>query len=116
LFFSLRKFRDCGSTSLTFAVVYFVIVVVIVIVSVSTTQCWFLAVLFSLLIQYTVGSTPWMGDQHVARPLDIHRTTQTQNERTKTSMLHVGFEPTGLEFERAKTVHASDRAAAVTDT
>lgn len=28
-------------------------------------------------------------------------------------MLRVGFEPTTPEFERAKTVHASDLAAAV---
>jgi hypothetical protein len=28
---------------------------------------------------YTVGRTPWTGDQPVARPLPTHRTTQTQN-------------------------------------
>jgi hypothetical protein len=27
---------------------------------------------------YTDGRTPWMGYQHVARPLPPHRTTQTQ--------------------------------------
>jgi hypothetical protein len=42
--------------------------------------------LFSFLILYTVGRTPWTGDQPVARPLPIHRTTQTQNKRTQTSM------------------------------
>jgi hypothetical protein len=41
---------------------------------------------FSFLIFYTVGRTPWMGDQPVARPLPTHRTTQTQNKRTQTSM------------------------------
>jgi hypothetical protein len=40
----------------------------------------------------------------------LHRTTQTQNKRTQTSMLWVGFEPTIPAFERAKTVHALDRA------
>jgi hypothetical protein len=35
--------------------------------------------LFSFLNLYTVDSTPWTGDQPVARPLPIHRTTQTQN-------------------------------------
>jgi hypothetical protein len=39
--------------------------------------------------------------------------TYTQNKRTQTSMLRVGFEPTIPVFERAKTVHALDRAAAV---
>jgi hypothetical protein len=33
---------------------------------------------FSFLILYTVGSTPWTGDQPVARPLPTHRTTQTE--------------------------------------
>jgi hypothetical protein len=33
----------------------------------------------SFLILYTVGRTPWMGDQAVARPLPAHRTTQIQN-------------------------------------
>jgi hypothetical protein len=30
---------------------------------------------FSFLIPYTVGRTPWTGDQPVARPLPTHRTT-----------------------------------------
>jgi hypothetical protein len=32
---------------------------------------------------YTVGTTPWTGNQPVARPLPTHRTTQTQNKRTQ---------------------------------
>jgi hypothetical protein len=63
------------------------------------------------LIIYTVGRTSWTGDQPVARPLPTHRTSQTQNKRTLTSMLRVGFEPTIPVFERAKTVHALDHAA-----
>jgi hypothetical protein len=39
--------------------------------------------------------------------------TQTQNKHKKTSMPRVGFEPTIPAFERAKTVHALDRAATV---
>jgi hypothetical protein len=39
---------------------------------------------FSFFILYTVGRTPWTGDQPVAGPLPTHRTTQTQNERTQT--------------------------------
>jgi hypothetical protein len=64
---------------------------------------------FSFLILYTVGKTPWTGDQTVVRPLPTHRTTQTQNKRTP----WVGFEPTIPVFERAKTVLASDRMATV---
>jgi hypothetical protein len=33
---------------------------------------------FCFLILYTVGRTPWTGDQPVARPLPTHRTAQTQ--------------------------------------
>jgi hypothetical protein len=66
---------------------------------------------FSFLILYTVGRTPWTGDQPVTRPLPTHRTTQTQNKRTQTSMSQVGFEPTIPVFEGAKTVHALERAA-----
>jgi hypothetical protein len=68
---------------------------------------------FSFLIFYTVGRTPWTGDQPVARPLPAHRTAQIQNKRTQKSMPQVGFEPTIPVFERAKTVHALDRAATV---
>jgi hypothetical protein len=39
--------------------------------------------------------------------------TQTQNKHKQTSMPRVGFEPTIPAFGRAKTVHASDRAATV---
>jgi hypothetical protein len=73
---------------------------------------WTLAV-FSVFYVYTVGRAPWTRDQPVARPLPTHRTTQTQKIRTQTSMPQVGLEPTIPAFERAKTVHASDRAAIV---
>jgi hypothetical protein len=36
---------------------------------------------FSSLILYTVGRTPWTGDQSVARALPAHRTTQTETKR-----------------------------------
>jgi hypothetical protein len=70
--------------------------------------------LFSFLILYTVGRTPRTGDQPIPRPIPRHRTTQTQNRGTKTSMRRVGFEPTTPVFERVKAIHALDRAAAVT--
>jgi hypothetical protein len=70
-----------------------------------------LARLFRILILYTDGRAPWTGDQPVARPLPTQRTTQTQNKRTQTSIPRVGFDPTIPAFERAKTVHALDRAA-----
>jgi hypothetical protein len=52
-----------------------------------------------------VGRSLWTGDQPLARPLPIHRTTQ--NKRKQTSMPRVGLELTIPVFERAKTVHAS---------
>jgi hypothetical protein len=67
--------------------------------------------LFSFLIIYTVCRTPWTGDQPIARPLPIHRTTQTQNKRKQTSMSQVRFKPTTPVFERTKTVHALDGSA-----
>jgi hypothetical protein len=67
--------------------------------------------LFQFLNLYTVGTTPWTGDQPVAMPLPTHRTTETQNKRSQTSVPLVGFEPTIPVFERAKTVHDLDRAA-----
>jgi hypothetical protein len=59
---------------------------------------------FSFLIFYIVGRTPWMGDQHVARPLPAHRIAQTQTKCTQTSMPQVGFETTIQMFEWAKTL------------
>jgi hypothetical protein len=53
-----------------------------------------------------------MGDQPVSRPLPTYKTTQTEKP-TQTSMPRVGFELTIPVFERAKTVHALDRAATV---
>jgi hypothetical protein len=35
----------------------------------------------SVIIFYTDGTTPWTSDKPVAKPLPIHRTTQTQNKR-----------------------------------
>jgi hypothetical protein len=49
----------------------------------------------------------------VGRKAATHRTTQTQNKLTQTSMSKVGFEPSIPVFERAKAVHALDSAAAV---
>jgi hypothetical protein len=42
-----------------------------------------------------------------------HTEQYRQNNRTQTSMLRVGFEPTIPVFERAKTVYALGRAASV---
>jgi hypothetical protein len=68
---------------------------------------------FGFFIFYAVGMTPWTGDQPVIRPLPAHRTAQTHNKSTQTSMPQVGFEPTIPVFELAKTVHELDRAATV---
>jgi hypothetical protein len=58
--------------------------------------------LFQFIDMCTVGRTPSTGDQPVARPLPTHRTTQTQNKRTQTSMPLVKFEPTIPPFELAQ--------------
>jgi hypothetical protein len=71
---------------------------------------------FSVLNLFTVGRTPWTGDQPVAGQLPTHRTTQTQNKHTQTFMPRVEFEPTIPVLERAKAVHALDRAATVIGT
>jgi hypothetical protein len=60
--------------------------------------------LFQFLNLYAVGRTTWTEDLRDARPLPTHRTTQTRNKRTQTSMPRVGFEPTIPVFERAKTL------------
>jgi hypothetical protein len=72
-----------------------------------------LARLFSFLICYIVGGTPWTGNQSVARPLPAHGTAHTQNKCTQTSMPRVRFEPTIAVFEPPKTAHALDCAATV---
>jgi hypothetical protein len=45
--------------------------------------------------------------------LYIHAEQHKESKRTQTSMPRVGCEPTTPVFERAKTVHALERAAAV---
>jgi hypothetical protein len=58
---------------------------------------------FLILYVYTDSRTPWTGDEPVTRPLPAHRTAQTQNKSTQTSMPWVGLEPTILVFELEKT-------------
>jgi hypothetical protein len=41
----------------------------------------------SFLILYKLGRSPWTGDKPVATQLPTHRTTKTQNKRTKISCL-----------------------------
>jgi hypothetical protein len=59
----------------------------------------YLSVNFNFLILYKGGRTPWTEDQPVAKPLPTYR-TQTQNKRTQTYMLLVGFEPKIPTFEQ----------------
>jgi hypothetical protein len=42
--------------------------------------------LFSFLIIFTVGRTPWTEDRAVARPLPTHRTTQTHHKSRHTDI------------------------------
>jgi hypothetical protein len=44
--------------------------------------------LFSSVIIFTDGRTPWTSDQPVARPLSKHRTTQTQNKSMHILNIH----------------------------
>jgi hypothetical protein len=67
----------------------------------------------SFLILYTVARSLWTGDQPVAWPLPTHRTIQTQNKHTGTSMSRVGIEPTIPVLEWADTVYGLDCAATV---
>jgi hypothetical protein len=55
---------------------------------------------------YSVGRTPWTGDQSIARPLAAHRTAHKHKINTQTSMTWVGFEPTtpGLEWAKANVI------------
>jgi hypothetical protein len=69
--------------------------------------------LFSSLIIYTIGRIPWTGDQPVAKPLPIHKSTKAENKHIQTSMLRVGFEPTSQVFFWVKTFHALEHAAIV---
>jgi hypothetical protein len=68
---------------------------------------------FSFVILYTVGRTPWTEAESATRRLPTHRIAQTQNKHTHKSMPRVLFETTTTLFERAKTVHALDRASTV---
>jgi hypothetical protein len=83
----------------------------------STSEPW---PLFQFRNLYTVGRTLWTGDQPTTRPLHTHtpthRTTQTQNKRTKTDIPRVGFEPRIPVLEWVKMVHALDRVATVIGT
>jgi hypothetical protein len=67
--------------------------------------------IFSFLVYYTVGRSPWTCDQPVTRLLPEHRTIKTQNKCIKTSIPRVGFEPTFPAFEWVKTVHVLDCTA-----
>jgi FAD synthase len=59
-------------------------------------------------LRYSVGL---LG--RVISPSQGRYVIQTQNKHQQTSIPLVGFEPTIPEFERAKAVHALDRAATV---
>jgi hypothetical protein len=68
---------------------------------------------FQFLNLYTVGRTPWTGDQPVARPLPTHRTTQQRINAHRHPCLECDSNPRSPVFEWTRTVHASDSAATV---
>jgi hypothetical protein len=61
---------------------------------------------------YTVGRTPWTGISPT-RGHYLHIEQDKQKKRRQTTMPWVGFEPTILEFDLAKTVHPLVRVATV---
>jgi hypothetical protein len=65
----------------------------------------------SLIYRQSVGLLGWMISPSQGRHL--HRTAQTQNKRTQTSLPREGFEPMNPVFEQVKMVHVLDRAATV---
>jgi hypothetical protein len=67
---------------------------------------------FSLLIAYTDDTTPWTGDQSVARSLPTRRATQTQNKHIPNIHASSGIWTQDLSV-RAKTVRSLDHAATV---
>jgi hypothetical protein len=71
---------------------------------------------FSFLILYRVGRTPRTGDQPVVSPPTTHRTTQTQNKGTQTSMPRMEFETTIPVLKRTKTLRPLWSASDLLDT
>jgi hypothetical protein len=69
----------------------------------STVLCWTLAAF----------SVSWFFTQSIGLlgRGSAHRKAATYTGQHRTAMPKVGFEPTNLVFERAKTVHALERAA-----
>jgi hypothetical protein len=92
------------------SIIIIIIIIIIVVALQPLFEPWSLSL---ILILNTVGRTPSTGDQPLSSPLSTHRTTQTQNKRTQTSMPRVRFEPTIPDFERTKTLYALIRAATV---
>jgi hypothetical protein len=69
--------------------------------------------LFSSIIIFHRQQNSWISDQPTARPLPKHTTIMNAHTH-QTSKPWVGFEPTTLASEWAKTVYALDGAAIVT--
>jgi hypothetical protein len=69
----------------------------------NSQECWTLHIDLSEVLQPL-----WTLDGGLARR---KAAIDTQNKRTQTSIPRVGFEPMIPVLERAKTVHALDRAA-----
>jgi hypothetical protein len=67
---------------------------------------------FSFLIYTQLVGLPGRGISR-SQSLYLHRGQHKQNTHIHTSMSRVKFEPTTPVFERAKAVHALDRAATV---
>jgi hypothetical protein len=76
----------------------------IIIIIIALQLLFGLGLFFNFLILYRVSRTPSTGDQPVARSLPTHATTRIENNRTKTPMPWMRFEPRIPAFERPKTM------------
>jgi hypothetical protein len=81
----------------------------------STALCWTLAAFSIYCSFYAVGGIPYTrgGGRARRKAPYLHTGQIKQNKRTQICIPQVGFEPTIPVFERAKTVHALDRAVTV---
>jgi hypothetical protein len=79
----------------------------------GSTALWWILAVFSASWVFTQSVGPIYGGSARRKAVAWTQDSATQNKRTQTSIIPVGFELTTPVFERAKTVHALDRTATV---
>jgi hypothetical protein len=87
-----------------------IIIIINIIIIITTLQPLVGPLLFSsFLILYTVGGTPWTGDQPVARPLCTHRINTHNRDNNALN----GIRTHDSSVRASKTVRALDPSATV---